>query len=369
MARRSNANKIEGDKRRSTIYDVARAAEVSAGTVSHVLNNTAPISEDTRKRVMQAVVELDYHRNENARALRTSNSKTIGIILQDITSEYYSKCTMRVVELAQETGYAMLFVCTHRHHRKALMDGVMEMIGRRVNGILFIGGVNDEECQALIQAVGIPMIFADRYVENHLCVEFNNYDTMYKLSQSLYRQGYRKFCYFGVDKECQQNVKCRLEGLNDGLRDAGVQPKDIENIFMDALLVLNIDACYEFFRKNAKDMDKDAGRRIVITSSDIAAQAVIYALRDQNIRVPEDVSVIGFDNAATSCYVQPSISSVEQNPFVLGEYAFNLILEKIQNPQVQQQNVLLNQEIVLRDSVIMDRKHLEEVQLSIYKGK
>ena len=190
MARRSYANKTEEKKRRSTIYDVARMAEVSAGTVSHVLNGTAPISEETRKRVMQAVVELDYHRNENARALRTSNSKTIGIILQDITSEYYAKCTMRVVELAQESGYAMLFVCTHRH-KKALMDGVMEMIGRRVNGILFIGGVHDEECQVLIQEAGIPMIFADRYVENHLCVEFNNYDTMYKLSHALYRQGYR----------------------------------------------------------------------------------------------------------------------------------------------------------------------------------
>ena len=81
------------------------------------------------------------------------------------------------------------------------------------------------------------------------------------------------------------------------------------------------------------------------------------------------MSVIGFDNNATSCFVQPSIASVEQNPSALGEQAFNLILEQIREPQIRQENILLEQEIVLRESMMLEKKYLEEMQLPVYKGK
>ena len=107
----------EKKARRSTIYDVAKRAGVSAGTVSHVLNGTAPISRETQARVWEAIRELGYTRNENARALRTSNSKIIGIVLQDIASEYYAQCTAGILQRAQEDGYAVLTLDAHFRRR------------------------------------------------------------------------------------------------------------------------------------------------------------------------------------------------------------------------------------------------------------
>lgn len=177
------------NRHRVTIQDVARAAGVSAGTVSHVLNGTAPISEETKKRVRKVILELGYRRNENARALRTADSKIIGVVLQDISSEYYARCTACILQRAQELGYAVL--TTDAHFSPSLLEtGVSALVNRRVNGLIFIGGSNDESCHRMAEEAGIPIVFGDRFVENYPCVQFSNRQTMYRLMHALYQQGY-----------------------------------------------------------------------------------------------------------------------------------------------------------------------------------
>ena len=179
MQMKSDTRSKNEQNARSTIYDVARMAGVSAGTVSHVINRTAPISQETQKRVQQAIQKLDYRCNANARALRTSNPKIVGIAVQDISSEYYAQCTAGILQRAQEEGYAVLTTDGH-FSPEALRSGVNALVERQVNGLIFVGGSRDEASYRSTDAAGVPIVFGDRYVEGFPCVQYNNYDTMYR---------------------------------------------------------------------------------------------------------------------------------------------------------------------------------------------
>ena len=347
---------------RSTIHDVAMRANVSTGTVSHVLNGSAPTSEETRRRVMEAIEELNYHRNENARALRTANTKTIGIILQDIISEYYAKCTMRILECAQQEGYSVLSVCTHRL-KTVLQNSVNELVNRQVSGVIFVGGESDESCHEVVRAAGIPMVFADRFVENFPCVEFDNYSTMYKLAHAFYRQGYRKFSYFGVSENVQQNLQRRFDGLREGMKDLGVPEEDFRIILVDDVAVTNLREVYKTIAERIEDFVSDAGKHLVLASSDISAQAMIYALTEHGVRVPEDVGVFGFDNNAITAFCKPSLSTVEQNPYELGEKTFGMLMQQIQHPDQRIENIMLEQKVILRESVRLNAEIGRDIDL------
>ena len=169
--------KEEKKAAKPTIQDVARLAAVSPGTVSHVLNGTAPISDETKARVRQAIRELDYHRNENARALRTADSKIIGVVLQDTSSEFYAQCTAGILQKAQEAGYAVFTVDAH-FSPELLQSGVAALVDRRANGLIFVGGQKDLPCYESVADAGIPVVFGDRLVPRHPCVQFNNRQTM-----------------------------------------------------------------------------------------------------------------------------------------------------------------------------------------------
>lgn len=340
---------------RSTIYDVARMAGVSAGTVSHVINRTAPISQETKERVLDAIEKLDYRRNANARALRTSDPKIVGIAVQDISSEYYALCSAGILQRAQEEGYAVITTDGH-YSPEALRSGVNALVERQVNGMIFVGGSRDTESYRSAEAAGVPIVFGDRFVEGFPCVEYNNYETMYKLVQALYRQGYRKFCYYGEALFFQQNLEDRFGGFRDGLRDIGVPDCDVDVLLSEDLGDSKMRKAYELFQENLESMGmrSDHGKRVVLTSNDLLAQGVISALIRGGIRVPEDVAVFGFDNISIAKYSVPSFSTIVQDPYALGIECFEMLLKRMRNPGEKLENVRLKQKLVLRESSMLD---------------
>ena len=367
MARAKAAETGERGKRRSTIYDVAKLAGVSAGTVSHVLNGTAPISQETRVRVLDSVRELGYGRNENARALRTADSKIIGVVLQDISSEYYAQCTACILQRAQEEGYAVLTTDAH-FSPKVLKTGVSALVNRRVNGLIFVGGSHDRESYELAHAAGVPIVFGDRYVEDFPCVQFNNHETLYRLVRALYRQGYREFCYYGEQLSSQQNLEQRFGGFRDAVRDLGVPEENCEVILQENLDSSKMKKAFDYFHQGMLKSRREGSRSVILTSNDMIAQGVISAVRRSGLRVPEDIAVFGFDNISISAYALPSISTVAQDPYLLGDRCFELLLERMRNPRGPVENVMLEQKIVLRESVPLEEAYVRGEGLALYDG-
>lgn len=346
---KSDATEKKERCHRSTIYDVARMAGVSPGTVSHVINRTAPVSRETLKRVQNAIETLDYRRNANARALRTSNSRTVGIAVQDISSEYYAMCSAGILQRAQEEGYAVLTTDGH-FSPEMLRSGVDALVERQLNGLIFVGGSRDTESYRRANAAGVPIVFGDRYVEGFPCVEYNNYETMYHLVQALYKQGYRKFCYYGEELIFQQNLEDRFGGFRDGLRDLGVPDCDVDVQLPEGLEYNKTSKAFRLFRDKLKNMQAESGKLVVLTSNDLLAHGVISALIRAGMRVPDDVAVFGFDNISIAVYSTPAFSTVVQDPYALGIACFDMLLERMRNPDRHIENVRLRQKVALRDS-------------------
>ena len=350
--------------RRSTIYDVARLAGVSAGTVSHVLNDTAPISRETQARVWDAIRELGYTRNENARALRTANSKIIGIVLQDIASEYYAQCTAGILQRAQAEGYAVLTLDAH-FSPEVLKTGVTALVNRRVNGLIFIGGARDRESYEMANSAGVPIVFGDRFVPDYPCVQFNNYDTMNRLVRALYRQGYREFCYYGEALTSQQNLEERFGGFRDAVRALEIPRKKFEVILQNDLDSSKMKKAFDYFHQWFRSVSERPNARVIMTSNDMIAQGVISASLRSGLRVPGDVAVFGFDNISIAAYATPSISTVMRDPYLLGDRCFDLLMRRMRSPKESLENLMLEQKIVLRESVKLDADNALAVGLSI----
>ena len=364
MARAKGAETGERGKRRSTIYDVAKRAGVSAGTVSHVLNGTAPISQETRVRVLDSVRELGYSRNENARALRTADSKIIGVVLQDISSEYYAQCTACILQRAQEEGYAVLTTDAH-FSPKVLKTGVSALVNRRVNGLIFVGGSHDRESYELAHAAGVPIVFGDRYVEDFPCVQFNNHETLYRLVRALYRQGYREFCYYGEALSSQQNLEERFGGFQDAVRALEIPKEKCEIILQSDLDSSKMKKAFDYFHQWFSKVSERPNARVIMTSNDMIAQGVISASLRSGLRVPEDVAVFGFDDISIAAYSTPSISTVMQDPYLLGDRCFDMLMHRMRNPREHIENLMLEQQIVLRESVNLDEASAAAEGLSV----
>ena len=364
---RDISNKPDKKKdHRCTIYDVARQAGVSAGTVSHVINRTATISEDTRTRVLDAISLLGYTRNENARALRTSNSKIIGIVLQDIASEYYAQCTAGILQKAQEKGYAVLTLDAH-FSPQVLRNGVEALINRRVNGLIFVGGTRDRDVYEMASAAGVSVVFGDRHVPEYPCVQFNNYHTMYHLVRALYRQGYRKFFYYGEALSSQQNLEERYGGFRDALRDLKVPDDQCVAILQNDLDTGKMKKAFHYFQQWFRDETRFSHESVLLTSNDMIAQGVVSAALRSGLRIPEDLAVFGFDNISIAAYSVPSISTVAQDPYLLGEKCFEMLLRQMTGSHTREQsdNLMLEQKVVLRETADLTPEYVLQEGLAL----
>ncbi len=350
--------------RHSTIYDVAKEAKVSPATVSHVLNGTAPISVPTQKRVFKAVRELDYRPNANARSLRASKSQILGVIVQDIASEYYAQCTAGILQRAQQEDFVVLTTDIH-FCPDILHKSVKALVDRRVDGLLFVGGSRDQESIGMAASAGVPIVIGDRHLDGYPCAEFNNDETMYGLTRALLAAGHRRFAYMGEPPDRQQNLERRFGGVIRALDEAGVPEEDRTIILHPMMYPAKMKTAYQIFQQLIRETPRQKLPEIVLTSNDMIAQSVISVALRSGLRVPDDIAVFGFDNISISIYCTPSISTVVQDPFLLGTTLFDMLLERIQSGEGK--NVVLPQEIAVRSSAPVRQDLLRAQGLRVYQ--
>lgn len=353
----------ESNRKKATIQDVARLAAVSPGTVSHVLNGTAPISDETKTRVHQAIRALDYHRNENARALRTADSKMIGVVLQDISSEFYAHCTAGILQRAQEAGYAVFTVDAH-FTPEVLKSGVAALVDRRANGLIFIGGWQDRECYESAVDAGVPVVFGDRWVEDHPCVQFNNRQTMRNLVHALYLQGFRHFSYVGEALGFQENLEQRYGGVYDGVRELGIEKTGFHPILDDRLRGGKLRHSFDYFMTHPEVFAGYGEPHVILTSNDLIAQGAIHAMERSGRKVPQDVAVVGFDNISAAAYGRPSITTVAQDAYRLGQECFSLLMKRLSGAC---ESKVLTQQIAIRESAPLTEENAALAGLSIFR--
>ena len=309
--------KLDAAARRCTIYDVAKEAGVSPATVSHAVNGTAAVSQKTLKRVEDAIRKLDYMPNANARALRQTNSRLIGVILRDISSEYYAQCVPASSNARRKriTSYSRATPISPGHRgkdrrRAGGAPGGRADVRRRQSG---------RKAIRMAREAGIPLVLGDRYLEGFPCVQFNNFETMRAIVHACYDDGYRRFGYMGEVCRTSRIWKSAMEALRRA-GECGI-PEDRYICLTPRLNNGKMQPAYEQFSAYS-GYARDKRPQIMLTSNDMIAQGIISAILRSGLRVPEDLAVFGFDNISIAVYCTPSISSVEQDPYKLGRSVF-----------------------------------------------
>lgn len=333
--------------KKCTLQDVAALAQVSVSTVSHVLNNTAKISDATKERVLDAVKKLRYHASpESSGNFFRQNRKTIGVIVQDIKNEFYAACAGSVLSSVDNSLYTVILCdCCYDPQKEANL--VHELIYQRVSGLIFFGGANDEDLIGMADGYGIPIVLANRCIDGFSSVMFAHTKAMRELIGRLYGAGRKDFLYLSESPELQ-SIRDRKDGFCLGMMDNHISDEHY-HIVMDKRLQMNKvesaqDVLQEYLDHSGVNFDT------VITSSDLIAIGALKFLSKNGYSIPDDIWLVGYDDISVAALVYPSLTTVRQDTCRLGEEAFLLLNEMIQAEGHKPKQIVIENTIVTRKS-------------------
>ena len=334
-------------KKRATIKDVANEAQVSPATISYVLNNKESISAETKERVLEAIKRLNYVPNLSARSLAANTSKLIGVLIPQtedssmlmFNNPFYSEIIGGIEYGARVNGYHVLISGTNAD--ESYLRLAKE---RNLDGIIIIGMYPDDFFNEL-KKTQIPIVLIDSYCSDHYfhSVQINDRYGAYIATKYLLDKGHRSVALIAGEVKKNGVVEKRYLGYCDALKEYSI-PVRSQLVFEG-----QVD-----FKSGMAQGEKLAKSPLKPTAAfavaDIMAIGAIKRLLQMGVKVPDDVSIIGFDDINLSKYINPGLTTVRQDINKKGEMAIKLILNSI-NSQTGKQEIILPVEIVERESV------------------
>lgn len=324
-----------------SLEEVARRAGVSTATVSRVLNNLDVVKPSTRARVLKAVAELNYHPNLHARTLAGGRSNTIGMIASNLENPFFFDVFRALETEARAQGYEVVVAHTD-YDPERLVRAVRLMIGRRVAGLAVVVSEMDESLINELKAARTPCVFYDvgKPEDRMTNIRVNYRRGIERLVEYLHDLGHRRLAFVGHHSTLGPTSERETAFLDTVKRFPEVDYRtqadrdSFEGGRMAALRILSGG-----FQPTA-----------IICVNDIMAVGVMRALRDRGLRIPDDVSVTGFDNIRLAEYCEPPLTTVHIPRDEIGRMAFAALVPGKDLPNVAGQEILVEPEVVLRAS-------------------
>ena len=326
-----------------TIIDVAQAAGVSYATVSRVLNNDRHVKPDTRDRVIRSVTRLGYTVNQQARTLAGGRSHVVGLLVPDLGTGYIGEIIRGIDEELSAAQYDLMLYTTHRRKTKE-SSYVASLTQGMADGLLLVLPRDPAEYLSSLRQRHFPYVLIDHQgiSEAESAVGAANRQGGYAATKYLVELGHRRigFVTGTLDLGCSRD---RREGHRSALRDLGVP--------IDPDLIREGD--FEQPRGYTAAMellDLAQPPTAIFASNDVMAFGVMEAVRVRGLRIPEDVSIVGFDNIPQSAHVSPQLTTIEQPLAEMGRDATRRLLSLIENPDLPLTRVELPTKLVVRAS-------------------
>lgn len=335
-------------KNKVTIKDVARKAGVSSATVSYVLNDKESISEDTKQRVWSTISELSYVPDLSARSLTAGSSKLIGVVVPQteqgdrlmFENNFYSEILGSIEYCARLRGYHVLISATDTNEKYLTLAKE-----RNLDGIIVIGMYPNEFYQEMKKSK-IPIVLVDSYCNDHYyhSVRIDDAYSSYLATKYMLDHGHREIAFFCGELKESGVMKQRLQGYREALEEQGLT--------FDAKYVFEGKIDYESGIKLANALCNCSIKvTAVVATADILAISAMKAFYERGVRVPEDISIMGFDDLQISKYLTPGLTTVRQDISRKGERAMELLFNSIDNPKLTKQEEIMPVSIVERGSV------------------
>ncbi|MEZ4541494.1 MAG: substrate-binding domain-containing protein [Chloroflexota bacterium] len=332
-------------KQAVTIADIAHTAGVSVSTVSRVLSGTSKVSEAKRAAVLRAVSDLNYHPNMFARGLASGQSMTIGVLTQNFGSPFYDAIIQGIVQGLNKTGYFPIFA-DGQWQSEIEVEAIQALLRRQVDGLIVLGGyLTIEEIKQL--AAKIPVIIVARnlagFEEN--CVSIDNVEAAFLATQHLIELGHRQISHICGPVD-HPDARGRKEGYIKAMEEAGLGPDPeliIDGNFRRQSGVLAVEML----------LSSRTSFSAVFAANDQMAYGTRLGLYRRGIRVPEDVSLVGFDDEPAAAFMIPPLTTVRQPAVRLGLEAAAIVLARLKGEQVSV--TPLKAELVVRESTAFQR--------------
>lgn len=332
------------------MVDVAAKAGVTIGTVSHVINKTAPISDETTERVLAAIKELGYKPNSIARALRTKKSYVIGFLLPDVTNDFYSPVLSSFIDSAHQDGYTVLVV-SYQYSSKREEIEMERLADKNVDGILLFNGCDDLTLLRRMRAEDMPIVIADRRVDeiDLPTVEFDNVETVSKVIGMMCKRGYRRIGFLSESTRLR-NLNDRYEGYKKGLMENGLSVNPEFIYISEHMEMNNLEKGYSYIKRILENTEKENLPDSIFATTDLLAIGAVRAFKEAGFRIPEEIGVVGFDNISFTDFIEPKLTTVEQDKKLMGRIAWDIMKNTLAGENEKIQHVILPQKIIIRES-------------------
>ena len=327
----------------ATIKDVAALAGISYTTVSHVVNKTRPVSEPVRIKVEAAIKQLDYVPSAVARSLKAKTTATIGLLVPNSLNPYFAELARGIEDYCERNGYCVI-LCNSDDNAEKQRNYLRVLLEKRIDGLIVtsVGG-DDSGLAAGLSAVRTPMVIVDRALDgiDVDLVRIDHEEGAYLATRHLLELGHRDIACIGGPAHTRV-AQMRLAGYHRALREAGVDVAANRTQESDFTSTGGYAAAVQLLAHNPPSA--------IFASNDMIGFGVLRAAAERNIRVPGELSVIGFDDIQMGRYVYPALTTVGQSIVQLGETAAELLLRRIATPQLPIDQRIVTPSIVLRES-------------------
>lgn len=327
----------------ASIKDVAREAGVSIATVSRVLNDVDVVNEETKQKVRDAIKKLGYRPNIVARSLKTQRTRTIGIVIPDISSHIYPEIVRGTEDVANIYNYNIM-LCNSDLDIEKEKEYLRVLKEKMVDGVLYMSSSLENEIVELIKELELTTVLIETTDKEKTfpSVSIDNKEAAYDAVSYLLGKGNREIAYIGMHKDAVNAAAVRFSGYRDALKDHDIEVDELLTAFGDLKAKDGYDAMTRILDRTSCDA--------VFCASDEIAMGAINALREKGIRVPEDVDVIGFDDILAASYFYPKITTIAQPLYDMGSVGMRMLIKYINKKELDEKNYVLPYTLVERDS-------------------
>ena len=326
-----------------TSRDIAAAAGVSQATVSNVLNRPALVAAETRERVHAAMQRMNFVVNDSARTLRAGRSRTLGVIALDLTNPFWGDVTRGVSDAAAALGYSVLLGSSGEsrrgeHHLLRLFEE------HRVDGVLVSSVDVDSPAIASLTRRGITVVLLDEFdgTGRYGSVSLDQAAGARLVGEHLLKEGHRRIGFINVSHKVWW-ARERSRGLLEAVRDANADPAVVvSEQTITAMTAESAEPAVGALLSSAPETTA------IFCVNDMVAMGVLKSLRDLNLSVPENISVVGFDDSYFAGLLSPALTTVRQQPYRLGKMAAEMAIKR--KPGDPAQSVIYKPLLVVRES-------------------
>ncbi|KUO74137.1 MAG: hypothetical protein APF77_11510 [Clostridia bacterium BRH_c25] len=326
----------------ATIEEVAKKAKVSTATVSRVINNNGPISEKTRGKVMKVIEQLEYSPNILARNFRTRKTNTIITVLHDICNPVLAEMIKGMEDVAYSNDYCLLIGNSGSNPERA-MDYIKALREKRADGVIFVTPRIDEAIIIEINKI-VPVVLVSDYIEDsHIpSVRVDDYRASYQITEHLINNSHKKIAYIAGP----QNIKIavdRLKGFKAALKDQNMN-------YDSSLVIMDNSSLEDGYRSMGEILSRTEVPVSVVVYNDETAIGALEFAKEKGCKIPEEVSIAGFDNIGIASLVKPRLTTVDQPKYEIGATSMKIMLGMLQGMDPQCEENILDYQLIIRES-------------------